>query len=932
MPGWHYGSRVGRAGAAGRMKPPAPKLRSAPSIEVDGGPANPGAPALHPSANQSVSPRFRRLRRWRWLWRLGGALLLVAGLAGSALFMVLPTLLRDRIRRELAAVGLEADLEVSRLTRRGLTLGNFSLGRQPGALRIARIEIDFSLLELRAGLIREVRLSGIEGVVARPDAGWTFAGLERFRPAAAAPAGPAAMTVRSLLVADSLATLELPNLPPLRVPFSAKAEAMSAGRYRFRVTLAPEQCQVILSGEFSPDLGSGRFEATARGVQARAWLPFIVLPRNLPYTLEQIDGSADLMASAIVDHRALVHGRADVELAGLAVAVRDRRPDGSRCWSASAPGASLAVDLVPAAEAGATRIPIRASLGIPRLDTPILPDLAVSDITVGVDYRAATMAATVGATVKLPLATLASLAGVSETGGTVLVAKLGGDARLDSGRLDFTVRATLPRQPLAVVVGDFSLAANAHATLELAGPSPPALAVDAGLEQVEARFRDTRWTADTLTLRKGEAAPADAKAAERLLRLDLANWAQDLHLGGKLLATGLTGQAGTLAITGGQIGLPLAWHGGQGFVTDGETPDPLSLHIRQLQFGKLTFHPGPFTGQATGRDMRWRGGFSDPGGALAGTVDAAFTLGAVPAGLLRATVTVGNLAALSWLPPLLPAPFGHSTMSGQAALAADVSIGPGGLSGTAEARLGNLDLALPGSDLAIRGLDFDLRFCGLLPPATPPHQAVTFRELTIGKLQFGPGRIDLQLPGDGRVFVENGRVGWCDGQLSVHALVLDPAASRLDLDIVADNLDLDLLLRRQDFVVGSGQGRLSGRLPFTIQDGRLAFGDCFLYAAPGSTGALRLSDATGLANLVPDRNDSKQTLQKIVADMEYSLLKIDLQGSGQPPELRISLEGASQTSRKLPPLRLSAKLQFDNNDVYDMITMLRRLKSMTGGN
>ncbi len=1064
---------------------------------------------MNPSPNPVIPARFRRAARrarlWRWFWRLGVALLLVAGLASLALFLALPKLARQRARQELGAVGLEADLEVSRLSHRGLTIRNFSLGQQPGALRIARLEVDFSLAELRSGLIREVRLSGVEGVVGRPGAEWTFAGLERFRPAAASPAGQPSLTVRSLSIVDSLATLELPNLPPLHVPFSAKAEAVPAGGYQFRATLAPEQSPVIVGGEFNPDLGSGRLEATARGVQARDWSPFIVLAQHLPYTLEQADGSADLVVAAIVDHYALVWGRLDIELAGLSLAGRERQPNGSRRWQATVLGANLTVDLVPAPE-GTAKPPVKATLAakqiqvastledqsttlrlarldgivgvawdsqgrphydlgatlhglhldhplfvttadqaeldcppfltrdgfrwqlgavgwrlqaadfkmgpgaatasgtladlelamtacpfqwrgtlqgsvgstiviaglpatpkatgkvvlhsladlkqlyldqpvagsfvadhqqttltIPRLDTPILPDLALGEIVATLDYSSGKLAATVDATAKLPLATLGTFAGVSETGGTVLAAKLTGSAKLDGDQLDFQARATLPRQPLAVTLDELRLTTTAQATLELTGPSRPSLAVDASLEKVEAHCGATRWTADKLGLRKGEVAPLDAKAAERLLRLELATWAQDLRLAGKLLATGLAGQVGPLAIKGGQFDLPLAWHGEKGFLTDDQAPNPLSLQIGQLQFGKLIFHPGPFVGQANGREMRWSGPFRDPGAALAGTVDATFTLGAGLAGLLRTTVAVDNLAALTWLPALLPVPFDQAQISGQATGAASLFIDPVSLSGTAEARLAGVDVVLPSDGLAIRGLEVNLRFRELQPPATPPRQLIVFRELAVGKLQFGPGRIDLQLPGDGRVFVESGQIGWCDGLLKTHALMLDPAANRLDLEIVADNLDLALLLRRQDFVVGDGQGRLSGRLPFTLQAGRVTFGDCFLYAAPGSKGALKLSDATGLANLVPDRNESKQLMQQIVADMEYTLLKIDLQGLGQPPELRISLDGASQANRKLPPLRLRAKLQFDNNDVNDMIMTLRKLKSMTGG-
>ncbi len=263
--------------------------------------------------------------------------------------------------------------------------------------------------------------------------------------------------------------------------------------------------------------------------------------------------------------------------------------------------------------------------------------------------------------------------------------------------------------------------------------------------------------------------------------------------------------------------------------------------------------------------------------------------------------------------------------TGRIAASGEFAWGPGGLESK-----GTLDLSeisFVAGDMPVAGLGARISLAGLLPPATPPGQEITVRQIdpalplddvavTFQAEPAWPPR--LRISGAGAKFV--------GGRLGVGPTLVDLSHPKQEFDLAVDGVDLGLLLTLLKVDDVSATGRLAGTIPVTIADGTAFVGNGQL-AADGP-GVLRVKSEAARAAL-GGAGESVALMLSALEDFRYQSLAATLnmgaggnisvmtrmQGhnpavlDGYPFAFNIGLDG--KLSELLVALRRGARLSTD---------------------
>lgn len=276
-----------------------------------------------------IPARFSRAARrdavLKWLVRIAVILMLVVFVAAGVFVFMLPGIARKRARERLEAAGLDPSFSISQLSHERLVLNDLKFGAGIGNLRVAEMEISFSLAGLRDGWVKEVRLRGMSGTAGKVGAKWTFGGLEHL--AALARAGEVggmstghSLMAESFVVDDGVFEVGLPGIPAMTVPFELTAQSPDRSEvYEFTAKLSPGQQPLEVSGEFNPISGGGRMTANAKALELAGWMQYLLLQEGLPYSLTHLSAKTDVQISALFEHFSLSWAHFDGEFAGVDV-------------------------------------------------------------------------------------------------------------------------------------------------------------------------------------------------------------------------------------------------------------------------------------------------------------------------------------------------------------------------------------------------------------------------------------------------------------------------------------------------------------------------------------------------------------------------------------------------------------------------------------
>lgn len=254
--------------------------------------------------------------------------------------------------------------------------------------------------------------------------------------------------------------------------------------------------------------------------------------------------------------------------------------------------------------------------------------------------------------------------------------------------------------------------------------------------------------------------------------------------------------------------------------------------------------------------------------------------------------------------------------------------------------LANGSLSSGDGAYAVNGLRCELTIPTLRSTRSAPHQELSFENVRLGDLEFTAGVIRFLVEGPEAVFIENAKVGWCDGELVVDSLRLDAEAGELDVAPRCERINLSQFFRQCTPALATGEGTVSGRLPISLRDGSVRFHDAYLGSPPGEGGILRLTGGSlAGAGLPPDAPQRIQLemAEEALKEFQYDWLKIKANSEngedvvsfsvyGRPVRpipfkyendqyVRIEHQGEVRVTR---PMRLDVNVTFSLDDVFDL--------------
>ena len=170
---------------------------------------------------------------------------------------------------------------------------------------------------------------------------------------------------------------------------------------------------------------------------------------------------------------------------------------------------------------------------------------------------------------------------------------------------------------------------------------------------------------------------------------------------------------------------------------------------------------------------------------------------------------------------------------------------------------------------------------------------------------------------DRAYLVTEAGAGCAGGELKLYSLFLDKERLSAGATIYADNVDAGEVLARVAGFKGEATGRLHGKLPFYIKDGKsLWFNNAYLFSTPGETGKVRIADARPMLEHlamggVPE--GERDNLAMALANLDYSVLSIQLRHGESHDDslLALKLEGSATRGGATVPVNLNVNFRGD---------------------
>ncbi len=172
------------------------------------------------------------------------------------------------------------------------------------------------------------------------------------------------------------------------------------------------------------------------------------------------------------------------------------------------------------------------------------------------------------------------------------------------------------------------------------------------------------------------------------------------------------------------------------------------------------------------------------------------------------------------------------------------------------------------ADMTIDGINTAIAMADLLELRSRPQQQIRFARASFGDFTVEDGEIDFQIESKESLLVEKSSFGWAGGSLYSHAIRINPGIDTYRVTIFCDRLRLADLLEQFGAAQAEGEGAVSGRIPLVYADGRLVFGDGFLYSTPGEGGTISITGGDAIAAGIP-----KNTPQFAQIDFAMEALK-----------------------------------------------------------
>ena len=242
-----------------------------------------------------------------------------------------------------------------------------------------------------------------------------------------------------------------------------------------------------------------------------------------------------------------------------------------------------------------------------------------------------------------------------------------------------------------------------------------------------------------------------------------------------------------------------------------------------------------------------------------------------------------------------------ATFNGEAEIEGDISVNSTGIKSPTRIRLNNATVVLNEKDAKIEEIQLTLYLTDLLNMKSAPKQVIRFGNASLGALNVSSGKIEFQVESDRSFFIENSSFKWCGGHVYSPAVRISPKTKDYHLILYCDRLNLPMILEQLGAVNAEGIGTVNGRLPIQVKNGKIRFGDGFLFSTPGDGGKIHVTGTEMLTAGIPRNTPQYVQLElarEALKDYDYDWAKLNLKTEGDNAVLRLQLNG--KPSNPLP--------------------------------
>lgn len=210
------------------------------------------------------------------------------------------------------------------------------------------------------------------------------------------------------------------------------------------------------------------------------------------------------------------------------------------------------------------------------------------------------------------------------------------------------------------------------------------------------------------------------------------------------------------------------------------------------------------------------------------------------------------------------------------------------------------------------------------------RQRVAVKRLNIGNSELTDGEVVFQLEDWRSLLIQQTSWKWLGGTVSSGDIRISPPSRKIALTLAVQAIDLHSLLDLLASGRATGEGRVSGAIPMTIDWPRVAFGHGELQAVPG--GQLSITDAAVLEQTLDqtiavtgqDRG-MKQNIVEALNEFQYSVLTADLNGeNGLTAKVRIAGQGKQGLKQ---PLDLELRISGLDNLLNGYLGIRQKIQS-----
>jgi hypothetical protein len=196
------------------------------------------------------------------------------------------------------------------------------------------------------------------------------------------------------------------------------------------------------------------------------------------------------------------------------------------------------------------------------------------------------------------------------------------------------------------------------------------------------------------------------------------------------------------------------------------------------------------------------------------------------------------------------------------------------------------------NDFNLQGGELSLTFPEPQLKSLPGY--FSFKQISFGDISIKDGLLEFQIESPDSILLEKSSARWCNGHIYTQAMRFSPKVQDYDLTIYCDRLNVAQLLEQFGAATAEGEGRVTGKIPIKISDGRFIPQDGFLYSTPGEGGTIKLRDTQRLtAGITPGTPQFAQVdlAREALKDFSYKWTSIDLSGQGDDLLMHLQIDG-----------------------------------------